>query len=137
MVTRCVDTVTVATKAHKEPSRRFYNHGEGPLLGLLLVEVESVLSHLRHYAQHYPTEGRCEVGSPTQRSGPRSEGSFPALVSRSGVQQQSNKRYQEDRSVSPDTQQGKKQPGTRRTGKKRSLPLENIHTRTRTNWDIK
>ena len=37
------------------------------------------------------------------------EGSFPALVSRAGVQQQSNKRYQEDRSVSPDTQQGKKQ----------------------------
>ena len=62
-----VHTVTVATKAHKEPSRRFYNHGEGPLLGLLLVEVESVLSHLRHYAQHYPTEGRCEAGSLTQR----------------------------------------------------------------------
>ena len=78
-------------------------------MGLILVEVESVLSHLRHYAQHYPTEGRCEVGSPTQRSGPRSEGSFPALVSRARVQQQSNKRYQEDRSVSPDTQQGKKQ----------------------------
>ena len=52
-------------KSFKQTFAKFYNHGEGPYLGLLLVESASAFTFktlFRHYAK--PTVSRHEIGTP-------------------------------------------------------------------------